>query len=162
VTTLLDGFRFSIIYFTQNNGKNSKKKEVTDELRQNDEPIVKSILNEIQKNHFNKKSFECVETQPSVVLFGISVNDRFTHFKTNELNWLIMSNLKVIYSKLIYEKFPLSNFRAANVPITFTKNQQKTRDFSFIRLAINGNEILSTLGHYRYTALFPFFDREFN
>jgi hypothetical protein len=54
----------------------------------------------------------------------------------------------------------LIKFSNRNVPITFTKNQQKTWNFSFIRLAINGNEILSTLGHYRDIGVsFPFFDQ---
>lgn len=136
-----------------------------DNLRQNEDSILKSIFKRKIKNEFNKKAYWVALKLTLICLFYfgiIPLPDRFftTKSKTQLTDYKqLEKKILKVYSTKKSNYF--QEFDVANLPKTFTENQRKHVDFCFIRLAINGNEILSTLGHQRDIGVsFPFFDRE--
>jgi asparagine synthetase B (glutamine-hydrolysing) len=115
-----------------------------DELRQNDEPIIKSIFKLNIKKSFQQKEFWNALKLTFICLFyfgTMPLPDKCINFKNKRTQLIgyeqFESNLLKVNS--IEKASAYQIFEAANVPITFTQNQQKHVGFSFIRLAINGN-----------------------
>lgn len=137
-----------------------------DSLRQNDEPIVKSIFKRnIKKAYQQKEYWNALKLVFICWLhFGIiPLPSKFVIFKDERIQLPDYEQLenKILRIKPKESSSIYQSFKSIDISGKFTKNQQKHVDFSFIRLAINGNEVLSTLGHYCDIGVsLPFFDGE--
>ena len=146
-------------------GSLKKQAKKYDDLRFNDESISGTLFKREIKRAVQQKAFFQAVKLGFICLFYFGIVPlpiMYNPFRKR----IRIPDYKRIESRLLKIKASVGlkehqTFILSNLPDSFTKDQRKHLDFAYIRLAINGNETLTTLGHYRDTGVsFPFFDRE--
>ncbi len=137
-----------------------------DTLRQNEQPVAGTLLKQHIRVAVGKRAWGRATKLALICLlyFGIiPLPKKFFWLKANtsQLPDYERFESRLLKISTVQPTTNSQHFTPTKIPDTFTENQQKHLDFNFIKLAINGNEILSTLGHYHDVGVsFPFFDRE--
>lgn len=137
-----------------------------DLLRQSKQPVVGKLFKQRIRVAVGQQAWGRATKLALICLFYFGIvplPKRFFQFKDygNQLPEYERFECKLLKTQPVQNSSNSQYFTPTEIPKTFTENQRKHLDFNFIRLAINGNEVLSILGHYRDVGVsFPFFDRE--